>query len=233
MRQFTLFLLFVFLSFSKISLGEGKPEMPVEALVEFQAVCDKLYDEMHLADMISKEAFRCAYEGYTKLSVRNKDIMTVIDFSLPSTRKRLLVLDMVNHTVLQNSLVSHGKKSGELYATSFSNTHGSHKSSLGFFETGNTYSGSNGYSLVLNGLEKGINDQAKARAIVMHGAEYCKSSIIASGGRLGRSFGCPSVPPELTRPIIDAIKDGTLLYIYACDKNYLANSRVVSLSVDV
>ena len=103
-----------------------------------------------------------------------------------------------------------------------------YKSLLGFFVTENTYQGKNGYSLVLNGLEKGINDRAKERAIVVHGANYCSPSVAVSTGRLGRSFGCPALPPSLAKPIINTIKDGTLLYIYANDKEYLSQSTILS-----
>lgn len=208
-----------------LSIGE-KSACEHLAEVAFNA-CHRLYTEMALDGVIGREAFESAYRGYEKLTTGNKTILTIIDFTLPSTAKRLYVLDMVNRKLLFNSYVSHGKNSGDLYATSFSNRSGSHKSSLGFYETEHTYIGSNGYSLVLNGLEKGINDKAKARAIVIHGAKYCTSAVISSSGRLGRSFGCPSVPPELTKPIINTIKGGTLLYIHARDREYLTHSRVV------
>lgn len=193
-----------------------------------QSASEQLYEEMNLEGVIAFEVFDKAYEGYTKLNVKNKDILSIIDFSLPSSKKRLYILDINKKQLLFESYVSHGRNSGELYATNFSNKHGSYKSSLGFYETENTYNGKNGYSLILNGLERGINDQAKARAIVMHGADYCNPSIIKSSGRLGRSFGCPSVPRELTKPIINTIKNGSLLFIYADDDKYLATSQILS-----
>ncbi len=125
-------------------------------------------------------------------------------------------------------MVAHGKNSGNNYATSFSNDYGSFKSSLGFFITENTYNGKNGYSLVLNGLEKGINDRAKERAVVVHGADYSNPSVIRSSGRLGRSLGCPAVPQACTRKIINTIKNGTILFIYAEDEGYAAKSSVLS-----
>lgn len=211
-------------SFSRIPSDKNAIERaePSEQSVN---IAKLLYAEMNLEGIMNWDAFKSAYQGYTQLDARNKNILTVIDFSMPSTQKRLYVIDMLNHKLLFNSLVSHGKNSGDLYANSFSNTHGSHKSSLGFYHTENTYSGGQGYSLVLNGLEKGINDQAKARAIVMHGANYCTASI-AARGRLGRSFGCPSLPPELTKPIINTIKGGTLLYIHARNNDYFAKSKL-------
>lgn len=135
---------------------------------------------------------------------------------------------MRHKKLLFSSLVSHGKNSGGNYATSFSNENGSLKSSLGFFLTENTYQGKNGYSLVLNGLEKGINDRAKERAIVIHGAAYSNPSVIASSGRLGRSFGCPALPQAVSKPIINTIKGGSLLFIYANNQNYLAYSPILS-----
>lgn len=186
--------------------------------------CHQLYKDMNLEGVINYTAFEYAYKGYNKIDVKNKDIMTLIDFSKPSTEERFYVLDMHNKKLLYSTHVAHGKRSGENYATSFSNLPRSHKSSLGFYTTENTYKGRNGYSLILNGLEKGINDKARERSIVIHAAAYCDSKFIDSG-RIGRSLGCPALPKDICRPIIDTIKDGTLLYIYADDKNYLSKSR--------
>lgn len=189
--------------------------------------CEKLYNEMQLKHIVNYDAFKQAYIGYNNVNELNKDIITLIDFTKPSTQERLYVLDMKNRKLLYSSLVSHGKNSGENYATSFSNKNGSNKSSLGFYLTESTYQGKNGYSLVLNGLEKGINDRAKERAIVIHGAPYANPSVLASG-RLGRSQGCPALPQAVSKFIINTIKDGTLLYIYANNKNYLAQSTILS-----
>ena len=151
------------------------------------------------------------------LNVQNrpiKEVLTLIDFTKPSNEERLLVLDMVEGKLLFHSLVAHGRNSGDLYATRFSNRPESHQSSLGLYLTEGTYIGKNGYSLRLNGLEKGINDNALARAIVIHGAAYADPSVCRGGRRLGRSWGCPALPPALNRPIIDTIKGGSVLYIY-------------------
>ncbi len=191
--------------------------------------CHQLYEDMNLDGVVSYTAFKYAYSGYNKINVRNKEIMTLIDFSRPSTEERFFVLDMCNKRLLYSTYVAHGKKSGENYATSFSNKPGSHKSSPGFYVTENTYEGRNGYSLILDGLEKGINDRAKERSIVIHGASYCDSTLIDEG-RLGRSFGCPALPEGICEPIIDTIKDGTLLYIYANDKTYLNRSRFIAVA---
>ena len=197
---------------------------PVEHL---KSETQLLYDEIGLEGKLSYDAFDKAMLGYENLQFKNKDIITIIDFSRPSTEKRMFVINLKDKKVLFNTIVSHGRNSGEKYAKSFSNKHGSLQSSLGFYSTSNTYMGGNGYSLVLNGLEKGINDQAKARAVVMHGADYCSQKVINATGRLGRSYGCPALPRELTKPIINTIKDGSMLFIYAEDSNYLATSSII------
>ncbi|RGP12632.1 hypothetical protein DXB27_20385 [Parabacteroides gordonii] len=190
--------------------------------------CRQLYVEMELDGVVNYAAFEQAVAGYNKITQKDKEILTLVDFSKPSTEERFYVFDMRHKKLLFSSLVSHGKNSGGNYATSFSNENGSLKSSLGFFLTENTYQGKNGYSLVLNGLEKGINDRAKERAIVIHGAAYSNPSVIASSGRLGRSFGCPALPQSVSKPIINTIKGGSLLFIYANNKNYLSYSPILS-----
>lgn len=189
-----------------------------------------LYHEMGLEETMDYNIFKRAIAGYNRLGAGKKDIITVIDFTKPSTEKRLFVIDLKLKKVLFVSYVSHGRNSGENYATSFSNREGSYKSSLGFFKTEDTYYGKNGYSLVLDGLEKGINDKAKERAIVMHGAPYADPSTIRSCGRLGRSLGCPALPPEVCKKIIDTIKGGTLLYIHGDDKTYASRSAFLTYS---
>ncbi len=190
--------------------------------------CRQLYTDMRLENIVDYTAFEQAFAGYNKIGSKCNGIITLIDFTKPSTEERFYVLDVKQKKMLFCSYVSHGRNSGENYATSFSNQSGSHKSSLGFYLTENTYYGKNGYSLVLSGLEKGINDKAKERAIVIHGASYSNPSIIACNGRLGRSFGCPALPESVSESIINTIKNGSLLYIYANDKNYLNSSSFLS-----
>ncbi|MDR2914898.1 MAG: murein L,D-transpeptidase catalytic domain family protein [Tannerella sp.] len=187
----------------------------------------KLYNEIGLSKIVNYDAFEQAIAGYSKIEGRKKDILTLIDFTKPSTEKRLYVVDIKNKKLLFVSHVSHGRNSGNNYATSFSNKNGSYKSSLGFYLTENTYQGKNGYSLILNGLEKNINDKARERAIVMHGAPYANPSVIKSAGRLGRSLGCPALPEAISKSIIDTIKGGSLLYIYANNIDYLAQSSIL------
>lgn len=195
---------------------EEKAEVPTHdtLLVPQVDSCQLIYEEMGLGAWVGEKAFREAYDGYRQIKDRKKEILTLIDFTKPSNEERLLVLDMVEGKLLFHSLVAHGRNSGDLYATRFSNRPESHQSSLGLYLTEGTYIGKNGYSLRLNGLEKGINDNALARAIVIHGAAYADPSVCRGGRRLGRSWGCPALPPALNRPIIDTIKDGSVLYIY-------------------
>ena len=151
--------------------------------------------------------------------------LAVIDYSLPSTTRRLWVFDVQAGKLLHHELVAHGRGSGDNYATSFSNAADSHQTSLGLFRTGETYIGGNGYSLRLDGLEPGVNDNARARAIVMHGAWYVDPAVVAQQGRLGRSYGCPALRQQVARVVIDELKDRNLLFSYADDAAWLQRSR--------
>lgn len=188
----------------------------------------QLYTDIGLENIVNYKAFEQALIGYNKITTKKKEIVTLIDFTKPSTEERLYVINVKEKRLLFSSYVSHGRNSGENYATSFSNINGSYKSSLGFYVTEHTYQGKNGYSLVLDGLEKGINDRAKDRAIVIHGAPYCNPDNIHGMGRLGRSLGCPALPLSISKTIIDTIKDGSVLYIYADNKAYLKQSVIFS-----
>ena len=158
----------------------------------------------------------------------NDNIISIVDFSMPSSKKRLFVIDLDHFKVLFNTYVAHGAKSGAAIANQFSNTPESNKSSLGFYETLHTYSGGHGYSLRLEGLEKGINDNANRRDIVIHAAAYVNEALIQAQGYIGRSWGCPALPKKLHKPIIDKIKNGTCLFIYSPDKTYLNNSKILN-----
>ncbi|WP_044533042.1 murein L,D-transpeptidase catalytic domain family protein [Bacteroides intestinalis] len=230
MLRFIVSVLFLFLPctlFLGGKLSDSTPDFAERAASSDVEAYASLYRSMQLEGVVNWKAFRQAVAGYYKIDNRKREVLTLIDFSRPSTAKRLFVFDMRERKVLFSSVVSHGKNSGDNYATSFSNEYGSYKSSLGFYLTESTYQGKNGYSLILNGLEKGINDRARERAIVMHGAAYADPSVVSRGGRLGRSFGCPAVPQKLSRPIIDAIKGGSVMYIYAETPDYLAHSSVL------
>lgn len=165
-----------------------------------------------------------AYECAAASGANKQDILTIVDYSKPSTEKRLWVIDIPRHKVLFNSLVAHGKGSGELEATFFSNQPQTHASSLGVFLTGGVYQGRNGYSLRLYGLEENFNNNAAARAIVVHGAPYVTTDRADSGRMIGRSWGCPAVPNALARPIINTIKGGSIVFAYYPDRNWLKKS---------
>lgn len=178
-----------------------------------------------------EESFSKALEGYYVLKskgVIKKQYLTIIDFSLSSNIKRMWIIDMNQNKIILNSLVAHGKNSGEEYAEDFSNKNQSNKSSLGFFATGEVYQGKHGLSLKLDGLEKGINDNARQREVVVHGADYVSESFIKNHKRLGRSQGCPAVPVELSKKIIETIKDRTCLFIYHPSENDIESSKLIS-----
>ncbi|WPQ60872.1 murein L,D-transpeptidase catalytic domain family protein [Chitinophaga sancti] len=197
-----------------------------------------LYDNLALDSMgLSRTAFNYALQGMEKLEAEGKlantDLITIVDFSLASSKKRLFVIDLKNGKVLFNTLVSHGRNSGTDVATAFSNSPESFKSSLGFYVTGDTYRGEHGYSLRLEGQEQGINDNAMSRGIVMHSAAYVNEKLAALQGYIGRSLGCPAIPEKVHRKIIEMIKDGTCLFLYSPDKYYMAHSRILeSLPAD-
>jgi hypothetical protein len=151
--------------------------------------------------------------------------LAVIDYSRPSTERRLWVFDLEQTQLLHSEHVAHGRQSGENFASAFSNRESSHQSSLGLFATAETYIGGNGYSLRMDGLEPGINDQARARAIVMHGAAYVDPAQALRQGRLGRSYGCPALRPAVANDVIDTLKQGQLVFAYYPDRQWLANSR--------
>lgn len=190
-----------------------------------------VYDSLQLnLTGLSHQAFDYAKRGLDKLiadgKLFNGSIISIIDFSEPSNKKRLFVLDLTNYKIIFNTLVAHGKNTGREWATSFSNYNASFKSSPGFYITKETYEGKNGYSLKLEGQEKGINDLANERGIVMHGAEYVSDAFVHARGFAGRSLGCPAVPMASNRSIINTIKNGTCLFIYHPD--YISHSVVLN-----
>lgn len=168
-------------------------------------------------DLPSFELFKEALKGFYLLKEKGlvqKEVLTLIDFSLSSNTKRLWVIDMATNTIVYNSLVAHGKNTGEEFAHSFSNSNSSFKSSLGFYVTGEIYNGKHGMSLKLDGLERGVNNNARERGVVMHAANYVSNSFIRSNRRLGRSQGCPAIPEELLSGIVTTIKNKSCLFIY-------------------
>ena len=151
--------------------------------------------------------------------------LTVIDYSKPSSERRLWVFDLKSRELLYEELVAHGQGSGANMATKFSNTDESHQTSLGLFVTRDTYVGKNGYSLRLDGLDRGVNDRARDRAIVMHGAPYVSEQFVKANGRLGRSWGCPAISAAVAKKMIDRVKGGGLVFAYYPDKEWLKTSK--------
>lgn len=177
---------------------------------------------------VKPEVLRLAIRAYNNARAKGigeKDILTVVDYSMPSTEKRLWVIDMRTQTVLFNTHVSHGMGSGNNYATKFSNKHGSRQSSLGLYLTADTYYGNHGHSLNLIGLEEKYNSNAKARRIVFHQAHYVDETVIKKIGRLGRSFGCLALSTKIATKVMNTIKDGSLVFCYYPDSNWLKESK--------
>ncbi|MDI1257154.1 MAG: murein L,D-transpeptidase catalytic domain family protein [Flavobacterium sp.] len=211
------FFLSIFSDGTAIQLHSNAIAAKTEMKVESKALT--VYNQLnanHLS-IPNLESFTNALEGFYDLKAKglvSRDILTLIDFSMSSNQKRLWVIDLTTNTILYNTLVAHGRNTGDEFAKTFSNAAESYKSSLGFYATGSIYNGKHGASLYLNGLEKGVNDNARNRSVVMHGADYVSESFIKNNHRLGRSLGCPAIPVEMTAAIINAIKDKSCLYIY-------------------
>jgi len=204
----------------------------------FSSHLNTIYAQARLEETgLSHEVFKKALIGYYNLKRQQilsaqKAILTVIDFGKRSSQKRLWIIDLDNGKLLFNTLVAHGQGSGLDMATNFSNQPNSHQSSLGFYVTSDTYQGKHGLSMRLDGMDKGFNTNAKERAIVIHGADYVSQAFVDAQGRLGRSHGCPALPMELTKTIINVIKGQTCLFINgAADKyqsNYLDQNMAVA-----
>ena len=200
---------------------------------DFENHVHSLYYSAGLDKMgLSMEAFEKGITGYYNIKAKDNNsikipILTIIDFTQKSTEKRLWVIDMVHSKLLYHTLVAHGKNSGEQYAEHFSDDNASNMSSLGFYLTGDTYFGKHGKSLILDGLEKGFNEHAKERSLVIHAADYVSEDFIQKIGRLGRSQGCPALPPDVAPEIINTIADGSCLFIYYPDKQYEESSSLL------
>lgn len=191
------------------------------------------YDAMQLENKgLARNVFELALKGYNRLikkrMLSKKNIIAIIDYSQASDKKRLYVLDIKNNKLLFQSLVAHGRNCGLEKATNFSNEEDSHKSSLGFYVTLGTYTGECGYALKLKGCEKGFNDNAYERSIVMHGSDYVNENFIKQNGYLGRSLGCPALPKAINKKIIGSIKKGSCLFVYYPAKKYLLTSPILN-----
>ena len=229
---FMLHLPFAFSNSRPISAKTNHTLSPVGVTEVNASVVYKIYDSLKLnLKGLSQEAFNYAVQGYEYLKLKgkisNENVLTIADFTKVSSQKRLFVIDVKNCKVLFNTYVAHGQGSGAAMATSFSNIPESYQSSPGFYTTSGTYIGKNGFSMRLEGMEQGINDRAEERAIVMHGAPYVSEGFIHSRGYLGRSWGCPAVPEQLSKPIIEKIKNGSCLFIYSANTRYLHASRIL------
>ncbi|MEI7663425.1 MAG: murein L,D-transpeptidase catalytic domain family protein [Bacteroidota bacterium] len=207
--------------------GPGRPVLPPD-------VQPDLFSYLNLSEKgLASEVYRLALKGYRKLEssgkLRNSGILTIVDFSQSSKNKRLYVIDILHKVLLFNTYVAHGRNTGEEFAQHFSNVLGSCQSSLGFYVTKQETTGScTGLSLVLDGMEKGFNDNALRREIIIHGARYATEDFIKKTGRLGRSFGCPSLPPDLVKAVVETIKEGTCLFIYHNDPRYIGSSSLLN-----
>ena len=219
-------MLYILLSLSLSSLAGNNINHPSEMNSNSSLIYNQIGNYS-----LSFEAFNLALKGYMELKDSlhlRENIITVVDFSQPSTKKRFYLINLNTKEVLFQDYVAHGKNTGVLEAKKFSNTINSNQSSLGFFKTGETYHGKNGLSLRLDGLEQGINNLARKRAIVIHAADYAEETFIKKYGRLGRSYGCPSLPPGNYNAIIELIKGGTLLFIYSPQETYLHSSEILN-----
>jgi hypothetical protein len=213
----------------------ANPKIASNAPAPVSANCTSIsiYQQLHLKRYgLSKSAFNYALKGYQHLqeqgSIVKKNLLSICDFSQSSRRKRFYIIDLSQQKVLVNTYVAHGRNSGAEYATSFSNSEESHKSSLGFYITKNTYWGDHGLSLRIAGVEDGFNDKAYERNIVIHGSEYVGAGFIKNNPFNGRSFGCPALPAYQTPLVINTIKEGTCLFIYHPSKKYLINSKILN-----
>jgi len=210
-----------------------KPEITNHSKPTIDSNIETIYNNLNPSNysLPNLESFSEALKGFYLLKEKGliqKNIITIVDFSLSSNTKRLWVINLETNTVLYNSLVAHGKNTGEEYANSFSNSNNSYKSSLGFYVTGETYNGKHGMSLKLDGLEKGINDHARERGVVMHAANYVSESFIRYNKRLGRSQGCPAIPEESLKEIVNTIKDKSCLFIYHPSRSFDKISALIS-----
>ena len=224
-------------TFNAVPMSAAITSSHLTAAYQFEEYSKSLYNDCQLGKKKLKyEVFKQALVGYCNLIQQgqlrsNKTTLSIVDFSKPSSQKRLYIVDIKNRQLLHYTHVSHGRNTGDLYASKFSNTHQSLQSSLGFYKTAETYYGKHGYSLRLDGLEKGFNSNARDRAVVMHGAEYVSADFARREGRLGRSWGCPAVPVEETKPIINHIKGGNCLFVYKNKHPYLQKSRLLNESI--
>lgn len=200
--------------------------LPVKSIgqIRSDSSIDTLYSRLNLAGKLDPDILHRAIKGMDEYEFEKTNLLTIIDYTKASYQKRLFVIDLEQEKLLYTTLVAHGRNSGVQFAEVFSNKNRSLMSSPGFFRTAETYHGKHGYSLKLDGLEDGINNHARDRLIVIHGADYVSEGFIDKHGRIGRSWGCPALPPHLTKEVINLIKEGSCLYIHTDDEAYLKRS---------
>ena len=209
------------LLFSNLATYAGDTDTDKKDAFSKNAIHSK-FEVLNLGN-VSFDAFQLAFIGhhyYKSQGYISSDTVVIIDFDLPSTQPRLFIVDLSENKVLHSSLVAHGKNTGQNMAQSFSNVNGSLQSSLGFFKTNEKYIGKHGLSLRLDGLEKGINDHARNRSIVIHSADYVSYDFIKQYNRLGRSFGCPALPVKGYQEALDLLDDEVLLFIHSSNVDY-------------
>src|SRR6218665_189435 len=223
-KFFPLFFVVLLMSFTSIPSKTNSLKFDDLAETSSASRYASIYNELD-ANSFTLPNFNCftlAMNGFQKLKERGiiqKNILTLVDFSLSSNKKRLWVIDLDRGKVLFQTLVAHGRNTGEEFASNFSNKAESYQSSIGFYATGEIYNGKHGLSLKLDGLEKGLNDKTRDRAVVIHGADYVSESFIRQNKRLGRSQGCPAIPVEMNEKIISVIKNKSCLFLYHPSKN--------------
>ena len=227
-----IFILSTFLYFSNAQTGLSKERQL--ALKKAELNIKELYNELNAAQYdLSFTAFRYAYIGYQTMKkqhrLNNKELFSIIDFTKDCNSKRFYTIDLEKMKIVYYTYVAHGKKSGERMATSFSDAVESNKSSIGFYITGNTYNGGNGYSLILHGDEKGYNSNLAKRSVVVHAADYANEDYIARNGRMGRSLGCPALPENIYKQVIETIRERTMIFAYYNDAKYLKTSKYLNV----
>lgn len=233
-KKLILFLFIGIISITQLSWNSVVNHPVKMASIAFEDYSQNLYKELNVTNL-KFEAFEYALKGYLKLfeknELKNSNYLTIIDMSLSSNSDRFFLIDMQDKKIVHQSKVAHGQKTGLEFAQNFSNTINSHQTSLGFYKTAETYQGKHGLSLRLDGLEFS-NNNARSRAIVIHAADYVSDNFIKNYGRLGRSYGCPSLPAKNYKQIIEKIKEGSALFIYYPSKNYLSKSSLANSNTE-
>lgn len=236
MNKRYIFLILVFVLSTFLYFVNAQSNLSKErqlALKKAELNIKELYNELNAAQYdLSFTAFRYAYIGYQTLKkqhrLNEKELFSIIDFTKDCNSKRFYTIDLQKMKIVFYTYVAHGKKSGERVPNSFSDVIESNKSSIGFYITGSTYNGSNGYSLMLHGDEKGYNSNLAKRSVVIHAADYANEDYIARNGRMGRSLGCPALPENINTEVINTIKEKTMIFAYYNDPKYLKTSKYLN-----